>query len=136
MIDSCSQLLEKFDCIYSDNLQRSSLACGKCYDKREVHCKALVVHHWLCGNNSTSLPAPQPPLRQPPHRCRDAELCTSEISKTSAKVSWRSFRDCELQYIDGVQVKYTQKNNLVRGWFDVSLSCSGPPCKVYKFGSL
>lgn len=43
----------------------------------------------------------------------DAELYASEITQTSAKVSWRTFTDYELQYIDGVQVKYTQKNNLV-----------------------
>ncbi|KAK8394531.1 hypothetical protein O3P69_006595 [Scylla paramamosain] len=58
--------------------------------------------------------ATDPPTTTPlPRLDIDAELYASEITKTSAKVSWRSFSDYELQYIDGVQVKYTQKNNLI-----------------------
>ncbi|KAK3879842.1 hypothetical protein Pcinc_015624, partial [Petrolisthes cinctipes] len=43
----------------------------------------------------------------------DAELYASAITKTSAKVSWRGFNEFELQYIDGVQVKYTEKDKLI-----------------------
>ncbi|KAK7066372.1 hypothetical protein SK128_017673, partial [Halocaridina rubra] len=43
----------------------------------------------------------------------DAELHASEVTKTSAKISWRIFDDYELQYIDGVQVKYTAKDKLI-----------------------
>ncbi|XP_045125516.1 uncharacterized protein LOC123512922 isoform X3 [Portunus trituberculatus] len=58
--------------------------------------------------------ATDPPTTTPlPRLDIDAELYASEITKMSAKVSWRSFSDYELQYIDGVQVKYTQKNNLI-----------------------
>ncbi|XP_050740420.1 uncharacterized protein LOC127010411 isoform X2 [Eriocheir sinensis] len=58
--------------------------------------------------------ATTPPTTTPlPRLDIDAELYASEITKTSAKVSWRTFTDYELQYIDGVQVKYTQKNNLI-----------------------
>ena len=71
----------------------------------------------VCSAISITLPAStatSPPTTTPlPRLDIDAELYASEITKMSAKVSWRSFSDYELQYIDGVQVKYTQKNNLV-----------------------
>ncbi|KAG0710786.1 putative epidermal cell surface receptor [Chionoecetes opilio] len=54
--------------------------------------------------------ATTPPTTTPlPRLDIDAELYASEVTKTSAKVSWRSFSDYELQYIDGVQVKYTER---------------------------
>ena len=77
--------------------------------------------------------ASTPPTTTPlPRLYIDAELYASEITKTSAKVSWRSFSDYELQYIDGVQVKYTQKNNLVRSELSVFASCSGAVCDCRK----
>lgn len=78
----------------------------------------LQLHNCVCSSTATT-----PPTTTPlPRLDTDAELYASEITKTSAKVSWRSFTDYELQYIDGVQVKYTQKNNLVWKRFNISLA--------------
>ncbi|XP_042885309.1 uncharacterized protein LOC122261629 [Penaeus japonicus] len=54
---------------------------------------------------STTTPLPRLDL--------DAELYATEVTKTTAKVSWRRFNDHELQYIDGVQVKYTEQDKLI-----------------------
>ncbi|XP_069993704.1 uncharacterized protein sas isoform X4 [Penaeus vannamei] len=43
----------------------------------------------------------------------NAELYATEVSKTTAKISWRRFNAYELQYIDGVQVKYAEKDKLI-----------------------
>ncbi|KAG7160158.1 epidermal cell surface receptor-like [Homarus americanus] len=58
--------------------------------------------------------ATPPPTTTPlPRLDINAELYASEITKTTAKVSWRGFDDFELHYIDGVQVKYTEKDKLI-----------------------
>ncbi|XP_047482174.1 uncharacterized protein LOC125034466 [Penaeus chinensis] len=43
----------------------------------------------------------------------NAELYATKVTKTTAKISWRRFNDYELQYIDGVQVKYSEKDKLI-----------------------
>ncbi|XP_063596478.1 uncharacterized protein LOC134773237 isoform X2 [Penaeus indicus] len=43
----------------------------------------------------------------------NADLYAVEIAKTTAKISWRRFNEYELQYIDGVQVKYSEKDKLI-----------------------
>ncbi|XP_071522975.1 uncharacterized protein sas isoform X2 [Panulirus ornatus] len=48
-----------------------------------------------------------------PHLDITADLYASEVTKTTAKVSWRVFDDFELQYIDGVLVKYTEKDKRI-----------------------
>ncbi|XP_064089511.1 uncharacterized protein LOC135203613 isoform X3 [Macrobrachium nipponense] len=58
--------------------------------------------------------ASTPPTTTPLARLDiDAQLYVSEITKTSAKVSWRIFNQEELKYIDGVQLKYIAKGKLI-----------------------
>ncbi|KAK8752612.1 hypothetical protein OTU49_006504 [Cherax quadricarinatus] len=63
---------------------------------------------------TTSDEATTPPTTTPlPRLDINAELYASAITKTTAKVSWRGFNDYELQFIDGVQVKYTEKDKYI-----------------------
>lgn len=59
---------------------------------------------------SATTPSTTTPL---PRLDVNAELYATEVSKTTAKISWRRFNAYELQYIDGVQVKYAEKDKLV-----------------------
>ena len=36
----------------------------------------------------------------------DAQLFAGKITQTSALISWKTFTDEEMKYIDGIQVKY------------------------------
>nr|XP_045611196.1 putative epidermal cell surface receptor isoform X12 [Procambarus clarkii] len=67
------------------------------------------VFTYTTMDEATTLPTTTPL----PRLDINAELYASAITKTSAKVSWRGFNDFELQYIDGVQVKYTEKDKLI-----------------------
>ncbi|XP_068226472.1 uncharacterized protein [Palaemon carinicauda] len=58
--------------------------------------------------------ASTPPTTTPLARLDiDAVIYVSEVTKTSAKVSWKIFNEEELKYIDGVQVKYIAKNKKI-----------------------
>lgn len=65
---------------------------------------------YLLSITSATTPSTTTPL---PRLDVNAELYATEVSKTTAKISWRRFNAYELQYIDGVQVKYAEKDKLV-----------------------
>lgn len=99
-------------------LRRVHILMGEKFTAEYVSDCTVLCSITLPASTATEVPTTTPL----PRLDMDAELYASEITKMSAKVSWRSFSDYELQYIDGIQVKYTQKNNLVRSKSSVSAS--------------
>jgi Fibronectin type III domain len=49
----------------------------------------------------------------PPVISIDAGLAVSQVNSTWIKVSWRKFSDYELQFIDGVQIRYKERDSQV-----------------------
>lgn len=60
------------------------------------------------GGEQTTLP-PQIPV--------DPELTTGEINSTWILLKWRKFTDFELQFIDGLQLRYRENDGKVKSLF-------------------
>ena len=73
-------------------------------------CKIETYHNWLIYLVYTFVLeivsifiATTTPL---PRLDFDAQLFAGKITQTSALISWKTFTDEEMKYIDGIQVKY------------------------------
>ena len=53
----------------------------------------------------------------PPAIPVDPELHVDNVNSTSATLSWRKFAEKELQFIDGVQLRYKEIEGKVRIFF-------------------
>lgn len=65
-------------------------------------------------------PAPLP-TTLPPIIPVEADLRPIEVNATYVKVGWRMFSDTELQFIDGVQLRYKEVDDKVN--YFVTKSC-------------
>lgn len=55
-----------------------------------------------------------PTTTLPPIIAVEPDLRVVEVNSTYAKVAWRMFSDFELQFIDGVQLRYKELDDKVR----------------------
>ncbi|XP_034249590.1 putative epidermal cell surface receptor isoform X2 [Thrips palmi] len=55
-----------------------------------------------------TLPRSTPTTTQPPQIRVDAELAVAEVNATWARLSWRKAKPLEINYIDGVQLRYKE----------------------------
>lgn len=60
-----------------------------------------------------TLPSSGPITTLPPQIPIDPELSVGQVNSTWARVNWRKFTQFELQFIDGVQIKYKEEGDKV-----------------------
>jgi hypothetical protein len=58
--------------------------------------------------------AATPTTTLPPQIPVDVELAVVDVNSTWARLMWRKFSDFELQFIDGVQLRYKERAGKVR----------------------
>jgi hypothetical protein len=81
---------------------------------------ALIV----CTNNICSVATPTTTL--PPQIPVDAALAVVAVNATWARLMWRKFSEFELQFIDGVQLRYKEKDGKVKQHNSVPFSAAQP----------
>jgi hypothetical protein len=69
---------------------------------------AMIVY----GNNICAAATPTTTL--PPQIPVDAALVVAGVNASWAKLMWRKFSEFELQFIDGVQLRYKEKDGKVK----------------------
>lgn len=64
-----------------------------------------------------TLPISSPHTTLPPQIPVDSGLAVAEVNSTWARLTWRKFTEFELQFIDGVQLRYREKGGKVIFFF-------------------